>query len=139
MHSADVLQLFQQALTLTVPSSPPVPEKENTSPKRATMGLDSDDETGPGGQLVGPNKDLLKQLHFFFPDALVLAALDIVVGMVVGESVLDSEGWNADVKVKVIRYTSPLQRVQHQVVGTKRKVTTTMERPRLPQRRGEES
>jgi len=102
MHSPDVLQLLQQALASTVPSSPPAPEEENTSPKRATMGLDSDDEMGPGDQVVGPNEDLLKQLRFFFPDALVLAALDIV----------DRDG--------VIRYTSPLQRVQHQVVGTKR-------------------
>lgn len=78
MHSPDVLQLLQQALAPTVPSSPPVPEEENTSPKRAATGLDSDDEMGPGGQQVGPNEDLLKQLRFFFPDGLVLAALDIV-------------------------------------------------------------
>ena len=78
MHSPDVLQLLQQALAPTVPPSPPVPDEENTSAKKVAMGLDSDDEMGSGGQQIGPNEDLLKQLRFFFPDALVLAALDII-------------------------------------------------------------
>lgn len=73
MHSPDILQLLQQVL------APPTPEEENASPKRAATVLDSpDDEMGLGGQHVPPNEDLLKQLRFFFPDALVLAAFDIV-------------------------------------------------------------
>ena len=78
MHSPDVLQLLQQVLAPPVPSSPLVPREENTSPKRVATVLDFDDEIGPGGRKVLPDEDLLKQLRFFFPDALVLAALDIV-------------------------------------------------------------
>ncbi|KAF9784377.1 hypothetical protein BJ322DRAFT_982598, partial [Thelephora terrestris] len=54
----------------------------------------------------------LKQLRFFFPDALVLAAFDVV----------DRDGGRASNwrNAIVVKYTSPLQRVQYQVVGTKR-------------------
>lgn len=78
MHSPDVLQLLQQVLALPAPPSTLVPGEENVSPKRAAAILDSDDEKGSGGQQVSPDEDLLKQLRFFFPDALVLAAFDIV-------------------------------------------------------------
>ncbi|KAF9645279.1 hypothetical protein BDM02DRAFT_3120507 [Thelephora ganbajun] len=79
-----------------------MPEEGNTSPKGATAVLDLDDDMGFEGQRVPPDEDFLKQLRFFFPDALVLAALDII----------DRDG--------VIKYMSPLQRIQYQVVGTKR-------------------
>jgi len=102
MHSPDVLKLLQQVLAPPVPSSHLAPEGENTSPKRTAVILDSDDEIGFRSREVPPDEDLLKQLRFFFPDALVLAALDIV----------DRDG--------VVRYTSPLQRAQYQVMGTKR-------------------
>jgi len=78
MHSPDILKLLQQVLAPPVHSSPLAPEEENTSPKRAATTLNSDDDMGFGGQHVPPNEDLLKQLRFFFPDALVLAALDII-------------------------------------------------------------
>lgn len=78
MHSPDVLGLLQQVLAPPVPSSPLGPREESTSPKRAATVLESDDEMGFGGQQVPPDEDLLKQLRFFFPDALVLAALDII-------------------------------------------------------------
>lgn len=78
MHSPDASKLLQQVLAPPVPSSPPVPEEGNLSPKRAATMLDSDDEMGFRGQHAPPDEDLLKQLRFFFPDALVLAALDVV-------------------------------------------------------------
>ena len=77
MHSPNVLKLLQQVLASPVPSSL-APEEENTSRKGAATVLDSDDETEFEGQQVLPDEDLLKQLRFFFPDALVLAALDII-------------------------------------------------------------
>ena len=76
MHSPDIVKLLQQVLAL--PPPPLVPEDGNASPKRAATILDSDDEMGPGDQQVLPDEDLLKKLRFFFPDTLVLAALDIV-------------------------------------------------------------
>ena len=78
MHSPDVLQLLQQVLAPPVPSSPLELGGENTSPERPATVLDSDDEIGSGRQQFPPDEDLLKQLRFFFPDALVLAAFDIV-------------------------------------------------------------
>lgn len=102
MHSPDILRLLQQVLTPPVSTSPPAPEEGSTSPRRATTGLDSDDEMGLGFRQVSLDEDLLKQLRFFFPDELVLAAFDII----------DRDG--------VVKYTSPLQRVQYQVAGTKK-------------------
>ena len=78
MHSPDILKLLQRVLAPPVPASPPAPEEENTSPKRSTALLDSDDDMGLGGQQVSLDENLLKQLRFFFPDALVLAAFDII-------------------------------------------------------------
>lgn len=78
MHSPEVLKLLQQIFASPVSSSHPAPEEENTSPKRAATVLDPNDDMGFWGQQVPPDEDLLKQLRFFFPDALVLAALDIV-------------------------------------------------------------
>jgi len=78
MHPPDVLQLLQQVLAPPAPSSPSGPGEENTPPKRVATVLDSDDEIGSGGQQVPPDEDLLKQLRFFFPEALILAAFDIV-------------------------------------------------------------
>jgi len=78
MHSPDILKLLQQVLAPSVPSSHLTAEEGSTSPKRAATILDSDDEMGLGDQQVLPDEDLLKKLRFFFPDALVLAALDIV-------------------------------------------------------------
>jgi len=102
MHSPGISKLLQQVLAPPVPSSPVASEEENSSPTRVATAVDFDSEMESGDKQVRPDEDLLKKLHFFFPEALVLAALDIV----------DRDG--------VIRYTSPLQRVQHQVVGTKR-------------------
>ena len=120
MHSPEVLKLLQQVLASPVSSSHLVSEEENTSPKRAATVLDSDDDPGFWGQQVPPDEDLLKQLRFFFPEALVLAALDIVDRDGGRWPVLQSEDREADENAVVVRYTSPLQRVQHQVVGTKR-------------------
>jgi len=120
MHLPDVLQLLQQVLAPPVPSSPSTPGEGNTSPKRAATVLDSDDEIGSGGQQAPPDEDLLKQLRFFFPEALVLVAFDIVDRDGGGLFVLKGENRRANTQAIVIRYTSPLQRVQHQVVGTKR-------------------
>ena len=78
MHSPEFLKLLQQVLASPVSSSHLMSEEENTSPKRAATVLDSDDDPGFWGQQVPPDEDLLKQLRFFFPEALVLAALDIV-------------------------------------------------------------
>ena len=79
MHSPDILKLLQQILTPpTTSASPLVPEEESTSPKRAATVLDPDDDMGLGGQRVALDEGLLKQLRFFFPDTLVLAAFDIV-------------------------------------------------------------
>ena len=73
MHSPDILKLLQQVLT-----SPLAEEAETDSPKRAATVLGPDDDMGVGGQQVALDEDLLKQLRFFFPDTLVLAAFDIV-------------------------------------------------------------
>ena len=78
MCSPDVLKLLQQVLAPPVPASPLEPEEESTSPKRAATVLDSDDDMWLGGQQVAMDEDLLKQLRFFFPDTLVVAAFDIV-------------------------------------------------------------
>ena len=78
MHSPDILKLLQRVLAPPVPASPPAPKEENTSSKRSTTLLDSDDDMGLGGQRVSLDENLLKQLRFFFPDALVLAAFDII-------------------------------------------------------------
>lgn len=78
MHSPDVLQLLQKVLAPPVPSSLLAPEEGDISPRRTPTVPDSDDEIGFGGQQVPPDEDLLKQLRFFFPDTLVLAAFDIV-------------------------------------------------------------
>ena len=78
MHSPDVLQLLQQVLQPAMPSSPLATEGENASPRRTATVPNSDDEIGSAGQQVPLDEDLLKQLRFFFPDALVLAAFDIV-------------------------------------------------------------
>ena len=84
------------------------------------MVLDSDDEMELGGQRALPDEDLLKKLRFFFPDALVLAALDIVDRDGGRWLVLPGEGRAADVNAIVVRHASPLQRIQYQAVGTKR-------------------
>jgi hypothetical protein len=78
MHSPDVLRLLEQALAPPAPTSPPLPEEENASPRRVTTALDSDDDMGLGGQRIALDEELLRQLRFFFPDALILAALDII-------------------------------------------------------------
>lgn len=79
MHSPDVLQLLQQILAPPAHSSPLRPGEENASPRRgAATVLDPDDEMGFRGQQAPLDEDLLKQLRFFFPDALVLAAFDII-------------------------------------------------------------
>lgn len=80
MHSPDILKLLQQILTPPEPASPLASEEESTSPNRAATVLDPDDDGYEGlkGQRVALDEDLLKQLRFFFPDTLVLAALDIV-------------------------------------------------------------
>lgn len=78
MHHPDILQLLQQVLAPPVPSPPSAPRDESIPPKRAATVLDSDDEMGSGGQQVPLDEDLLKQLRFFFPEALILAAFDIV-------------------------------------------------------------
>ena len=119
MHSPNVLKLLQQVLASPVPSSL-APEEENTSRKGAATVLDSDDETEFEGQQVLPDEDLLKQLRFFFPDALVLAALDIIDRDGGKQPFLWGEYRAADANPIVVRYTSPLRRVQYQVVGTKR-------------------
>ena len=120
MHSPEVLKLLQQALAPSAPSLHPAQAEKNTSPKRATTILDSDDEMGLGGQQVLPDEDLLKQLRFFFPEALVLAALDIIDRDGGRWFVLQGEDQIAEMNATVVRYTSPLQRIQLQVVGTKR-------------------
>jgi len=120
MHSPDILKLLQQVLAPPPPPSHLTPEGENTSPKRAATVLDSDDEMGLGDQQVLPDEDLLKKLRFFFPDALVLAAFDIVDRDGGGRLVIQGEGRTADVNAIVVRYASPLQRIQYQVAGTKR-------------------
>lgn len=101
MHSPDILKLLQRILAPQAPESLRTPEEEGSSPRRAAMALDSDDDMGLGGQQVALDEDLLKQLRFFFPEALVLAAFDII----------DRDG--------VVKHTSPLQRAQYQVTGTK--------------------
>ena len=78
MHSPDILKFLQQVLASPVHSSCLTVEEGNFSPKRPATILDSDDEMGLGIQQVLPDEDLLKKLRFFFPDALILAALDIV-------------------------------------------------------------
>lgn len=78
MHSPDTLKILQQVLAPTVPAPPLAPEEERTSPKRAATVLDSDDDMGLGDPQVALDEDLLRQLSFFFPDTLVLAAFDIV-------------------------------------------------------------
>ena len=75
MHSLDMLKLLQRVLAPPEPGSPSGPGEQSTSPKRAATVLDPDDDTGLG---VALDEDLLKQLRFFFPDTLVLAAFDIV-------------------------------------------------------------
>jgi len=102
MHSPGILKLLQRVLAPPVPGSLLEPEEERISPKRPATVLDSDDDMRLGGQQCTLDGDLLKQLRFFFPDTLILAAFDIV----------DRDG--------VVRYTSPLERVQYQVVGTKK-------------------
>lgn len=78
MHSPDILKLLQQVLAAPVASSHLAAEEGGTSPTRAAAIQDSDDEMGLGDQQVLPDEDLLKKLRFFFPDTLVLAALDII-------------------------------------------------------------
>jgi len=120
MHSPDILKLLQQVLAPPVPSPHLTAEEGNISPKRAAAVLDSDDEMGLGEQPVLPDEDLLKKLRFFFPDALVLAALDIVDRDGGRWLLLQCEGRTTDPRAIVVRYTSPLQRTQYQVAGTKR-------------------
>ena len=120
MHSPDILKLLQQVLAPPVPSSHLTAEEGNASPKRAVTILDPDDEMRLGDQQVLPDEDLLKKLRFFFPDALVLAALDIIDRDGGRWLTLPCECWTADVNTIVIKYASPLQRIQYQVTGTKR-------------------
>jgi len=102
MHSPEVLKLLQRVLAPPASSSPPARGEGNTSLTGVAALVDVDDEMGSGVLQVQLDEDLLKNLRFFLPDALVLAALDIV----------DRDD--------VVRYTSPLQRVQYQVAGTKK-------------------
>lgn len=78
MHSPGILKLLQRVLAPPVPRSLLEPEEERISPQRPATVLDSDDDMGLGGQQVALDGDLLKQLRFFFPDTLILAAFDIV-------------------------------------------------------------
>ena len=121
MHSPEILKLLEQVLAPPDPASPLTPGEEASSARRAATVLDSDDDMGLGAQRVALDEDLLKQLRFFFPDALVLAAFDIIDR--------NGGGWLISSRLEtkqpianlvVIKYVSPLQRVQYQVVGTKK-------------------